>query len=296
MPPNSQEASPPDGPGRLMSTPVGSITNTSPMSESSEMCETPCQIALPGVSVSTRRVSRVNPSPLLGDAREPRTSGGSGLTSSEPFATYDPTGACWRTSLDFSQPNLDGSLGAFCGTWPRAATMRSGTVFQRSPLVPRTSGTGFGLWPTPVGQDDNKSPEAHMAMKARMPGGPRYKPTSLQVMVKGIEQRYWPSPCAGDATGSRGTKGKDRPDEGGLAKAVKVYPTPQASDWKGPDVARVENRTGNRHSGDDLPTQVGGQLNPMWVEWLMGFPLGWTALDASETPSSRRSQRGSCGE
>jgi hypothetical protein len=29
-----------------------------------------------------------------------------------------------------------------------------------------------------------------------------------------------------------------------------------------------------------------GPLNPTWVEWLMGFPTGWTALDASVTPSS----------
>ena len=28
----------------------------------------------------------------------------------------------------------------------------------------------------------------------------------------------------------------------------------------------------------------GGQLNPTFVEWLMGFPLGWTDLNASETP------------
>ena len=28
----------------------------------------------------------------------------------------------------------------------------------------------------------------------------------------------------------------------------------------------------------------GGQLNPTWVEWLMGFPLGWTDLNVSETP------------
>lgn len=28
----------------------------------------------------------------------------------------------------------------------------------------------------------------------------------------------------------------------------------------------------------------GGQLNPTWVEWLMGFPIGWTDLNASETP------------
>ncbi|MDK2600241.1 hypothetical protein QO179_20065 [Bacillus stercoris] len=24
--------------------------------------------------------------------------------------------------------------------------------------------------------------------------------------------------------------------------------------------------------------RVGGQLNPTWVEWLMGFPTGWTEL------------------
>jgi hypothetical protein len=27
-----------------------------------------------------------------------------------------------------------------------------------------------------------------------------------------------------------------------------------------------------------------GGLNPEWIEWLMGFPLGWTALAPSETP------------
>jgi hypothetical protein len=34
------------------------------------------------------------------------------------------------------------------------------------------------------------------------------------------------------------------------------------------------------------PTAVGGKLNPEWVEWLMGFPTGWTDLKDSETPSS----------
>jgi hypothetical protein len=33
-----------------------------------------------------------------------------------------------------------------------------------------------------------------------------------------------------------------------------------------------------------LSSAIGGQLNPMWVEWLMGFPLGWTDLEDSETP------------
>jgi len=34
-----------------------------------------------------------------------------------------------------------------------------------------------------------------------------------------------------------------------------------------------------------MPAGNGGQLNPTWVEWLMGFPIGWTDLNASGTPS-----------
>jgi hypothetical protein len=45
--------------------------------------------------------------------------------------------------------------------------------------------------------------------------------------------------------------------------------------------------------GTALSTQAGGSLNPLWVEWLMGFPIGWTDCELSETPSSPKSQSGS---
>jgi hypothetical protein len=41
----------------------------------------------------------------------------------------------------------------------------------------------------------------------------------------------------------------------------------------------------------NLGMAAGGALNPTWVEWLMGFPLGWTDLGPSETRSSRRSSK-----
>ena len=63
-------------------------------------------------------------------------------------------------------------------------------------------------------------------------------------------------------------------------------------DWQklcqiGNDIARIDNM-GNRWSaglanevrfrnGD--PTTPHGKLNPQWVEWLMGFPIGWTDLE-----------------
>ena len=38
-----------------------------------------------------------------------------------------------------------------------------------------------------------------------------------------------------------------------------------------------------------------GKLSPQFVEWLIGVPLGWTELQPSEMPSSRKSQSTSDG-
>jgi hypothetical protein len=35
-----------------------------------------------------------------------------------------------------------------------------------------------------------------------------------------------------------------------------------------------------------LASRVGGKLNPTWVEWLMGWPLGWTDLKPLEMDKS----------
>jgi hypothetical protein len=38
-----------------------------------------------------------------------------------------------------------------------------------------------------------------------------------------------------------------------------------------------------RRKTPSLATHGGGKLNPTWVEWLMGWPLGWTDLKPLET-------------
>jgi hypothetical protein len=50
--------------------------------------------------------------------------------------------------------------------------------------------------------------------------------------------------------------------------------------WPTPTTQEIEH-SNMQHSS--------GSLNPMWVEWLMGFPTGWTDLKPSEMPSSRKS-------
>lgn len=53
--------------------------------------------------------------------------------------------------------------------------------------------------------------------------------------------------------------------------------TPNARDWK--DSGPVQ---GARKS-PNLGTQLGGPPNPAWLEWFMGWPVGWTALEPLET-------------
>tara|TARA_Y100000310_G_scaffold303163_1_gene341245 strand:- start:173 stop:577 length:405 start_codon:yes stop_codon:yes gene_type:complete len=91
-------------------------------------------------------------------------------------------------------------------------------------------------------------------------------------------QAMWPTPSALDGKGSGQTgQTRDRLDyavERGATKN-KLYPSPDVGMAKGRGEASAEKRH-----------RLGGSLNPTWVEWLMGFPLGWTDLNASATPSS----------
>jgi hypothetical protein len=58
----------------------------------------------------------------------------------------------------------------------------------------------------------------------------------------------------------------------------RLWPTPTAQDAKNNGAASQMVR-----NTKPLNAEVGGALNPMWVEWLMGWPLGWTDLKPLET-------------
>ena len=61
-----------------------------------------------------------------------------------------------------------------------------------------------------------------------------------------------------------------------FAKNPTCWPTPTARDWKGGNNPKPHGK----HS-PSLDVVVGGKLSPMWVEWLMNYPFGWTELNVS---------------
>ena len=100
--------------------------------------------------------------------------------------------------------------------------------------------------------------------------------------TSGNESGSWPTPCSRDHKGGadwslRQRDGKPRKlSDMTLPDAVRMWPTPTKSDGCG-----GPGRSG-RDGGMNLRTAAGGSLNPTWVEWLMGWPLGWTDLSPWE--------------
>ena len=123
------------------------------------------------------------------------------------------------------------------------------------------------MWPTPLSSDYKNMDTANQM--------------SLSTSVK-----MWPTATTQDNPQVRG-EGKTVGTKRGttLGGAVRMWPTPVARDHKGGyQGGRVRNGKVSWDSLDvavqhtDNQEKTGGQLNPMFVEWLMGYPKGWTEL------------------
>ena len=94
-----------------------------------------------------------------------------------------------------------------------------------------------------------------------------------------------------------------------LEEAVAFFPTPTVQDAIHPGRSKIkpgqqvslaaaalhDKSSAEIKANGSETSEVSGQLNPTWVEWLMGFPPDWTDLRDSETPSSPKSPSSSDG-
>tara|TARA_R110000868_G_scaffold209301_1_gene458986 strand:+ start:137 stop:475 length:339 start_codon:yes stop_codon:yes gene_type:complete len=95
---------------------------------------------------------------------------------------------------------------------------------------------------------------------------------------------FWPTPDASQR-GARSSdlvvnqstvkrRGSEQHRGMDLQTAAKLWPTP---------VARMHKDNGKspselKRNSETLAMVANGSLNPQWVEWLMGYPEGWTDL------------------
>jgi len=115
-----------------------------------------------------------------------------------------------------------------------------------------------------------------------MRDGVSYRQQPLVRHTKETGFGSWPTPIAQDAKHSGyAPSGPGKADK--LSYAVVRWPTPQASDNR--DRGNMSNPAIQRRVAMGKQIMLSqsvdansGQLNPTWVEWLMGWPLGWTDL------------------
>jgi hypothetical protein len=123
-------------------------------------------------------------------------------------------------------------------------------------------------------------------------GGRLYQPQQLEPITREKDGFYWRTPNSHDS--ARGPMSLETALNGGhqisLVTQVRhpeLWPTPCARDWK--DSMSKEKAQGQfkKRESPSLALTIikdnGGQLSPMWVEWLMGYPIGHTELNALAT-------------
>lgn len=204
-----------------------------------------------------------NLSALPGSAEARAMTVRSGRRCSALLQNPNPAGCLVKMLLESSAWN---STVCFL-TWKISATPSGRLLFRLVPSMPNTDETECGLWPTPTSRD-HKDGTAQSCQNVE-PNG-----------LLGRVIHLFPTPVAssGAYNKSNHPNAKIRPSLRMMAKK-NLWPTPHANCHTGPG----QHGTG----GQNLQTSVSGSLNPQWVEWLMGYPIGHTDLKDSVTPSSQ---------
>ena len=187
--------------------------------------------------------------------------------------------SCELAALSESSKNL-----------PPSGTMRNGWYSPQKRSVPGICVSECGLsLPTPRSTDGDRGGRGDLLQAVRGNKNSHFKllPTP-QAYSKG-NSKSMPGITALDIAvrpelAKHAVRAKER-----RRGSIGMIPTPtarlgDAQRQPSPESGQKRYDKGRRNLEDfQAITGGGGPLNPMWVEWLMGWPLGWTDLEVLET-------------
>jgi hypothetical protein len=229
--------------------------------------------------MSSLAASRARISPPLEKARDSTANeAASGLKCLGSLARFDLDTRLWKTH----QFSLLGGLEPFSETWPRWGMMRGGECWELSTPELRTSENESGLWRSPAAHEPGVT-ITRLETRSGEPVGSmcrhydKHTGRMAQIgLTQQVQARMWPTPSTKGLDGGSNSRK--------AAKERGMWPTPRA----GTDTMCGGSGHKAMLKGTDLEKGRGGQLNPTWVEWLMGWPLGWTDSAQSVTDKFRQ--------
>lgn len=229
-------------------------------------------------------------------------------TDSLPLSSQDWKEWAASLRLEYSARRKSAPVtgGSDCSSWP-TATNGDSTSGQTRPSPHRQGGAeheslrvAAAMWPTARSEDSESS-------------GERKSRGVADTLTAASRQWATPNTPAGGRSMPDGTTATGKTPDGrkvtvGLENQVKQWPTPAARDHKGSLPLGQRDRTMGtldeaaeriyHFSPPDHQTPDGPQsskarrtLNPLFVEWLMGWPIGWTNCASPVTGFSLWQQR-----
>ena len=212
-----------------------------------------------------------------------------GGTSTGLLASFSPSDtnqySCWKmsqTSFEWADPTLLEAL-------PKSGMTASGRLYRLHNVVHPTCESGGLRSPTQAPLDTTCGMNLPLPTPTVSDAGPASilnENTNIVYTGKGTPRKV----------SNNGVNGSL-----GLARTVMMLPTPLATVSNNPHTPAAWNRNDDpsvqyaRAFGITKKEAIGQrfQLNPPFVEEMMGFPIGWTVLRHSETQSSHNAQSGS---
>lgn len=223
--------------------------------------------------------SRASPLVLPGSEEARTMTVTSGLRCLELYRSSGPLGSLVRMLLGSSTWR---STRCYL-TWKISATPARRLLFRLVPSTPRTDATEYVSW---AGTDNRAIYFIPTPRAVNIPTSEKAKRTSKSGPGLADYVKMWPTPTVNDAINSSLPKSQiKRKQLVGEIMRAQLYPTPTTG-------AGMCGGTGNYQKLKELEAagQIteeerrsmaagnGGQLNPDWVEWLQGFPIGWTEV------------------
>lgn len=138
------------------------------------------------------------------------------------------------------------------------------------------------LWRTPTVQTENAMRGTGQDPELRALQG---HTVNLQDQAKGFElNRNWPTPRTEDGESAGNHPGA----QDSLTGVTRQWPTPKANDAEKRGMIAENPRNGLVSAAQKTGKK---KLNPNFVDWLMGFPPGWTSVSIGFAPEEMRLYR-----
>ena len=253
-----------------------SATESSQNSQSGTTCEHSMGDRGAGKSIVSAEASPAKTSRQQAKARaSTEREAGCGQSSRVLLAKFDHNTRSWKTP----QCSLFGDSDECLETFPRSGMMQNGLLWELMTLERPTDASASGYWRTP---DTGAGGEISAEKAADFASG-KTRASGSAIQIRLCDQvRYpqlWPTPTV---CGNNNRKGLTKTSRDGLATAVLTYPTPKCQDAGAALFDRRKSNLGEvihgkyLNGGSATPQTKSARLNPNWVEWLMGWPIGYT--------------------